>query len=314
MVAPGAGEAWPTLGASAGSCYHLGAMGLWTRRQFLGRAAAGAAALAAAPAWAAGRERFQGPYGVQMYSIRAGMAQDPAAALAMVRGIGYTEIEAWQPQGVNARRIGPLLRAAGLKATGMHTTYAALNTRMGELADNAHILGCRWVTCAWVDEGLRRNADDYRRLAEHFNQFGEKLQAAGLRLGYHNHTVEFVHFGGRTGYDILLARTDPKLMWFELDIGHARRAGASPLELLRRHPRRILLLHLKDVAPKPGVRHPRDENDYQDVPMGTGVIDLPAVLRQAALNRVERYYVEEEVGDPRQRLTLDYQYLRRVRF
>lgn len=283
-----------------------------TRRQFAGGLAAGAAAVLAAPAWAAARH-FAGPYGVQMYSIREGMQHDPAQALAMVRGIGYTEIEAWQPQGVNARQLKPLLAAAGLKATGMHTVYQALDQQMPSLIENAQALGAGWVVCAWVDDNLRRTADDYRRLADAFNRFGEQLHAAGLRLGYHNHTVEFVRFGGEPALDLLIQRTNPERVWFELDIGHCRRAGARPVSYLHRYARRIKLLHLKDVRPKPGIAHPT-ENDYEDVPIGTGIIDIPAVLRAAAANHVERYYVEEEVGQVRRRLTEDYNYLRRVTF
>ena len=286
-------------------------MSTMTRRQLLELAGVGMAALAAAPAWAAERP-FAGPFGVQMYSIREGMQSDPAAALHMVRQIGYDEIEAWQPNGVNARQLKPLLAAAGLRATSMHTVYAALDGKLDALIANAHELGAGWIVCAWVDAKWRRTGDDYRKLADKFNRFGERLRQAGLRLGYHNHTEEFEKFGGRPGLDLLIENSDPRRLWFELDIGHARRAGARPAEYLRRYPRRIKLLHLKDVAPKPGIAHPRGPDDYQDVPMGTGIIDLPAVLRQAAANRVERYYVEEEAGEVRRRLTTDYKYLRSV--
>lgn len=292
-----------------------------TRRRFLGASAAGAAGLAAGTALplfgraVPGMHHFPGPYGVQMYSIREQMRTDPGAALKMVRAIGYTQIEAWQPDGVNARQLNPLLKAAGLVAPGMHTDYHHLDRAMPHLIQTAHALGAEWVVCAWVDAPLRASAADWRRLSLRFNQFGRELRRAGLRLGYHNHVAEFTRYGGVAGMDIFMRHTDPRLVSWELDIGHAVRAGANPMAYLREYPRRIPLLHLKDVALKPGIRHPTQPADYRDVPMGQGVIDLPAVLRVAAHNHVQHYYVEdEETGNVRRDLTEDYNYLRRVRF
>lgn len=300
-----------------------------TRRNFLGASAAGTVGLLGAalggtaagavlPLFgraASGGRHFAGPYGVQMYSIRNQMQTDPAAALKMVRAIGYTQIEAWQPQGVNARELKPLLRAAGLVAPGIHTDYQHLDHGMPHLIQTAHALGSEWVVCAWVDAPLRQSAADWRKLSGQFNHFGRELRRAGLRLGYHNHVVEFTRYGGVPAMDILMRHTDPRLVYWELDIGHAVRAGANPVMYLRRYPHRIPLLHLKDVAPNAGVRHPDKPADYHDVPMGTGIIDLPAVLKVAAHNHVQHYYVEdEEPGNVRRALTEDYDYLRRVTF
>lgn len=296
-------------------------MKLLTRRQFLGASAAGAAGLAAGPlaaplfGAARGNIRFPGPYGVQMYSIRKGMQTNPAAALKMVRSIGYTQIECWQPNGVNATELKPLLKAAHLVAPGMHTVYGQLLHNMPSLIRNAHILGAEWVVCAWVDAPLRQSGADYLKLAKHFNQFGRELRRAGLRLGYHNHTQEFIRFGGVPALDILMRHTDPNLMWLELDIGHCVRAGANPVTYLHRYPKRTMLLHLKDVAPNAGIKHPTKPTEYHDVPMGTGIIDLKGVLLAAYQNHVQHYYVEDEAaGAVRPELTDDYNYLRRVRF
>ena len=70
--------------------------------------------------------------------------------------------------------------------------------------------------------------------------------------------------------------------------------GVDPAAVLKRHGSRIRLMHLKDL--KKGVPHelasktPRDN----DVALGDGQIDIPAVLRAAQQAGVLHYYIEDE--------------------
>ncbi len=61
--------------------------------------------------------------------------------------------------------------------------------------------------------------DDWKWNAEQFNHVGEKVKAAGLQLGYHNHNFEFKYYGSTTGYDEFIRLTDPNLVKLELDCG-----------------------------------------------------------------------------------------------
>ncbi len=56
-------------------------------------------------------------------------------------------------------------------------------------------------------------------MADEFNKIGEKVKAAGMTFGYHNHGSEFGTENGVVFYDELLKRTDPKLVVFEMDCG-----------------------------------------------------------------------------------------------
>src|SRR5690606_15803522 len=71
---------------------------------------------------------------------------------------------------------------------------------------------------------------------------------AGVTLAYHNHEYEFVDLGdGVTGYDILLAETDPELVAFELDLYWSMIVDADPVALIQDNPGRFPLLHVKDA-------------------------------------------------------------------
>ena len=47
---------------------------------------------------------------------------------------------------------------------------------------------------------------------------------------------------------MLLEKTDPKLVWMELDLFWIRKGGRDPLDYFRRYPNRYRLVHIKDMA------------------------------------------------------------------
>ncbi|WP_433983865.1 hypothetical protein RBB78_24640 [Tunturiibacter empetritectus] len=74
----------------------------------------------------------------------------------------------------------------------------------------------------------------------------------GLQYAYHNHNFEFKKLqGGQSGYDILLTKTDPEAVAFELDCGWAVSAGVNPADYFVRNPGRFWMLDVKDFVAKP---------------------------------------------------------------
>jgi sugar phosphate isomerase/epimerase len=92
-----------------------------------------------------------------------------------------------------------------------------------------------------------------------------------LPLAYHNHWFEFQSKVGEI--EALYAETDPALVSFLLDAGHAYRGGADVPVFLRKHYRRIIALHL------------RDYDNGKQVPLGAGSFPLAEVA--ATLKQLE---------------------------
>jgi sugar phosphate isomerase/epimerase len=98
---------------------------------------------------------------------------------------------------------------------------------------------------------------------------------------------------------------------FELDCGWAAVAGKNLVELLRDHPYRISMLHVKDFkltgTPSPeGQTPPVTE-------LGRGTIDYVPVFAQAAkTQRIRHAFVEQEEFDMpwKQSLRIDAEYIR----
>jgi inosose dehydratase len=126
------------------------------------------------------------------------------------------------------------------------------------------------------------SADELQRKIEALNTAGKFSRSLGLPLAYHNHWWEFQSKTGEI--EALYTQTDPALVSFILDAGHAYRGGANVPAFLREHHRRIVGLHL------------RDYKNGQLVPLGEGsfpLAEVAATLKQLhwegwALNEEER--------------------------
>ncbi|HUX27254.1 MAG TPA: TIM barrel protein, partial [Terracidiphilus sp.] len=147
------------------------------------------------------------------------------------------------------------------------------------------------------------NLDDWHWVAGEFNRIGEKVKAAGMTFGYHNHIPEFGTENGVVFYDELMRLTDPKLVVFELDCGWISASGHDPVKYLTKSPERFPLLHVKDMARGA-------DGKFHSVVMGQGVVDYHPILRAAT--GLKHYFIEQEEFsiDPMEALRLDAEYMR----
>ena len=102
-----------------------------------------------------------------------------------------------------------------------------------------------------------------------------------------------------TLFDTLAGATDPLRVDFQIDVFHAYLGGANPVQLMEKYKGRVTTLHLKDLKKGFPVKEGSDGAPPDaDVPVGTGQIDYPAVLRAAVKAGVATYYLEDESADP----------------
>ncbi len=221
--------------------------------------------------------------GVQLYTVRELLAHDVVGTLEAVRRIGYEEVEFAGLHGRSPVALRVLLDTLELDVPAAHVPLGALRDNLGAEIDAAHALGCESVVVPGVDESERDSLDAYSRLADEFNGLSARLRSAGLQLAYHNHADEFEPLGGASGYDVLLAETDPALVAMELDVFWAVHAGRDPIALLDAHPGRFPLLHLKDRTAGGAMAD-----------VGAGTIDWARLLAHAERASVRHAFVEHD--------------------
>ena len=280
-----------------------------SRRSFLRTTAAVAAAAGAGSVRLAAKP-VGVPIGLQLYSVRELLPKDFDGTLAKVRAAGYTEVEAAGYFERTAAVWRHAMDQAGLRCVSTHHTLALLLDRGDELIEYGHALGLEYIICPWPrrrDPALtgELTLDDWRWVAGELNRIGEKVKAAGMVFGYHNHGPEFGSEGGVVFYDELLRLTDPKLVCFELDCGWVAAAGRNPVDYLRKMPERFPLLHVKDMVKGAN-------GEYHSTVMGRGVVDYRPILRAAT--GLKHYFIEQEEFDmdTMEALRLDAEYMRKL--
>ncbi len=279
-----------------------------TRRDFLKTSSAAVAAACVAGKLNAAPLKM--PIGLQLYTVRDLLPKDFDGTLAKVRSAGYTVVEAAGYYHKSAAEFKAAMGKAGLRCVSTHHPMSELKPRLDEFIEYGKALGLQYIVCpspTRKDPAMKGalNLEDWRWVAGELNKIGEKVKAAGMVFGYHNHGPEFGSEGGVVFYDELLRLTDPKLVTFEMDCGWVFSAGRNPLDYLQKTPERFPLLHIKDVE--------REANgQYRSHVLGTGKADYAPILRAAT--GLKQYFVEQEEFDidPIEAIKQDAEYMRKL--
>jgi sugar phosphate isomerase/epimerase len=242
------------------------------------------------------------PTGIQLYTLRAAMQQDVPHTLERVAGIGYRTVEFAGYFGHKPDEIARLLTGVGLTAPSAHVGALDARDAPMPLIESAHVAGHKFLVIAWTPPETRRTLDDWKAWADVCNRFAEQCARAGLSFCYHNHDFEFHAVGGRLPYDMLLERTDPVLVGFELDLYWARLAGVDLGGLLSAHRGRFLMCHVKDMAA---------DGTMADV--GRGTIDFASLFARKDIDPFQYYFFENDSAkNPWESAEISYKALTRI--
>lgn len=279
------------------------------RRRFVKTLGAATGAIAVglphAVAQAEERKKHLERIGLQLYTVRKDMEKDFEGTLRKIAGIGYKQVEFAGYFGRSPAEVRTILNSVHLDAPSAHIgTPAALTTDWQKTLDASKAIGHKYVFVAYVEEN-RRTLDDYRRYADLFNSAGALARSMGLRFGYHNHDFEFVPTGGTLPYDILLERTDPKLVTMEMDLFWVTKGGKNPLDYFKRYPGRFEAVHVKDM-----------NREGQMVDVGKGSIDFARIFAQQKKAGIRYFFVEHDNPEPSaiDSVTASYKYLEKLKF
>lgn len=262
---------------------------------------------------------------IQLYSIRevigdsARYADNHEAAFKQLAEMGYKSIETanygnGKFYGVSPEQLKADLEAAGLRALSAHSTYvlneqeiaghdfeAALAWWDQAIADHK-AAGMEYIITPW--SSMPKSIEEANTLCDYHNAVGEKVAAAGLKYGYHTHSQEFDKIPGtdQVWMEYFIENTKPENMFWQLDTYLAVKAGASPVEFIKKYPGRIPLLHVKDK--------------YE---LGqSGMVNFEPIFLAAAEAGLKNYVVEQEGTDGSHTImegvAMDADYIRRAPF
>jgi sugar phosphate isomerase/epimerase len=242
-----------------------------------------------------GKKGFSAEIGMVSYTYRHSFQKDVAKTLDTIQSLGILDMEFSNLFGKTAQEIRTLLDERNMKCSSFGVSYDDLINKTEEVARNAKTLGASYVRVAWIPHTAPFTLEVVRKAAEDFNRAGKILKEEhGLTFCYHNHGYEFRPYENGTFFDYLVAQTNPAYVSFEMDILWVFHPGQDPAKLLNKYGKRFKLMHLKDLRKGVAGDFSGQTPVENDVALGTGQLDLPAILKAAQKAGIEHYYIEDE--------------------
>lgn len=222
--------------------------------------------------------------GLQLYTLRDALNQNPVETLARVAGMGYKYVETAGLGGLTAEAFRAELDKNGLTATSSHHGIDAFERDYDATVKEAKVLGIEWLVLPWVQEEVFR---DQPAFGQRMGKVAERLAGDGLKLAYHNHAFEFEPVGSRPAFELMWEHS-PKSVLAELDLYWCHYAHHDPVCWLDTLEGRVPLTHFKDGK------------DGKFTPVGEGELDWEAIVPTARAAGVQYAIVEldESPRDP----------------
>jgi len=207
----------------------------------------------------------------------------------------------------NAGEARKKINDTGMFFIGVHSSYSDdIKPDFDKVARGAARMGAHHVVMS--DKGL---APDGKFTPEALHAKVAQLEAVGkvcndngIRLAYHNHRDEFAN--GNAEINGLAANSNPELLHFLIDAGHAYQGGGDPAAFMRQYSQRGVGCHLKTFA----------ADNVTQVPLGQGRFGFEALAAAVRETRWTGWLMDEEgggakIGGPGA-VAADREYLRKI--
>ncbi len=230
-------------------------------------------------------------FGIQLWSVRTDMQNDPASTLAALGEMGYDFVEAagysnGKFYGMTPEVFRNLVEDNGMIFLSSHVgrnlpgeeDWDEAMQWWAECIDAHAAAGVKYIVQPSMSRAGYNSLEGLARYCAYFNTIGEMCNERGIRFGYHNHASEFQQLEGEIIFDYMLQHTDPSRVMFQMDLYWVVVGGADPVDYFERYPGRFEHWHVKDEA---------------EVGQ-SGNIDFARIFQHTELSGARRFIVEVE--------------------
>jgi sugar phosphate isomerase/epimerase len=258
------------------------------RRKFIQTSSLAAVGLSLLPSVLEAKKKTA--IGLQLYTLRDVIMNDPKGVLTAVSQMGYTEAETYGYQegklfGMPVAEYATFMKSIGIKTISGHYGIDMTMNGWDKACEDAKFLGQKYVVVPWMDKKYYSSLDELKKTCEALNKAGEVAKKYGLQFGYHNHAFEFEIVGSKTVFENMLELLDPKVVTWEMDIYWVVKAGHDPVKYFEKYPKRFPLWHVKDMD---------KNNPENNADVGTGTIDYKMLFTKAKQAGLKKFFVEQE--------------------
>ncbi len=192
------------------------------------------------------------PISLQLWSVKDVAVKDPAGIIAAVAEMGYQAVEYAGDYNLTGDQYRAILDKAGLKCSGMHTSLTTLSgDARKKTVDFAKAVGTGILIIPSLPKAKLASVAAMIDTAKMFTDMAAELKESGLRLGYHNHEVEFKPVADRIPWEVVFSNAGPDVI-MQLDINHCMNGGGDPVAVLKKFPHRTATIHLTEHDGVPG--------------------------------------------------------------
>jgi sugar phosphate isomerase/epimerase len=237
---------------------------------------------------------------LQLYSIKEDAGENFTGALELVQKAGYQGVEFAGYYGNSPVQMKALLDQYRLKAVSTHLGLPRLKEALDEEILYAKALGYRLLVCPGFQAD---SAEGYIKEAKTLEECAKKAAKEGIIVGYHNHSHEFVKYGGVYAQDIILQNAPT--VQFEPDLFWVAVGGVDPLGYLEPLAKagRICAVHAKELA----------KTGKDNVYVGEGKIDFTGIAKICPPDKYPWIIEQEEYHSGHSDgISKSYQGLRRI--
>ena len=227
--------------------------------------------------------------GLQLYSLRDAMKVDALGTLKQVADIGFTTLETanyadGKIYGMAPAEFKKVVKGLGMKMTSTHlggpnytkeTAKEAMDWWKKAIEDHV-AAGVTYMVKPSMP--IPKTLGELQMWCDYYNAIGELTAASKIKFGFHNHAREFEKIEGEIMFDYMLKNTDPKKVFYEMDVYWVMRGGYNAVDYMDKYPDRFPVLHIKD------------EKEIGE----SGQLDFKAIYEKAYKNGLKDSFVEVE--------------------
>lgn len=197
----------------------------------------------------------------------------------------------------SADEMKNLLTRYDMKVTSSHIQLSSFENDLQEVINYNKTIGNNALVVPNLDAGIQpKDAAGWAAMGNKLKGIAAQLKSEGMTLVYHNHNYELARFGDKYALEIMLDAAGPDVK-SELDLAWVARAGADPVDVLKRLHGRIYAVHAKDnVEGMVGF----NMEDYDKIPqsgfadVGSGVLDWKEIIPAVYASGAELYLIEHD--------------------
>jgi len=222
----------------------------------------------------------------QLYSVREFLKTpaDIAKSLRRVKQIGYDAVQLSALGPIEPGELARMLQGEGLTCCATHVSLEQVREHPQQIIDDHRQWNCSY-TAIGIFSKKEYQGGDWIEFARTYNQITRPLQAAGLSIGYHNHSHELARYDGQVALQTLIDNLSADI-WLELDTYWVQHGGGDPAQWISKVNGRIPCVHLKDMAVTP-------QREQRMAAVGEGNLNWSAILA-ACRDAGTRWYIVEQ--------------------